>query len=730
MIVLPRIAAGLAWNRSPEHRWRQVSVLVSALVFMLLVLAGTSIVTMIMRESERAAARVGHVATSHASTDLFLMHRSDKFGQESIAVVWIEPASPDVEAVLPRGVEKLPAPGQAVVSPALDRLAARHPELASRYPDRAVLDWRGVRSGGELIAYVRPQPGRRLGGEESAVEVRNGQIIGEGPVVRVSGFGALHENTIPFRVGDPSPVPIGAVLGGVLALLVVPAFIVLAVGVSAASGVRDHRFAVLRSIGVRGRTISALAVMETLVLATPGLVGAVALWGLVSPRLSTVPLVGYEVVPGDLGLPWWRLLLTLLVAAGVTAALAVVAAAGVTGPRAASPRPTARRHGFARVRFVPLAVAVTAFVLGRLDAGYRAADYYLVGTISAVAAVPSVAPGLLRPVGAFLARSRSIPPAVAGRTLQWDPARTALPFVGGAALLVVVLAGIGYVTLNRDTDDPVIPPGAIPAVIAEWRDPQPGDVTRLADAVGAGLAVPFAEAAPAEDGAGESVVSIGARCADLAPYFSGTSCDAGSPLTLPAVTERRLGDMLSVAAPGSVTEVNLVPPADLADTGGALFIDEGPVDALGRHVRDAAMRLVPAPTVETTLSGGNQESPLVPWIIGGAIVAAIGLALACLLSLVDRLLAARSHHRLLINLGIQRRQLTVLGAWMFAAPYAAVYVVSLAAGLAICAALLLPGTPIPWGAVGATVAIGGAVGVVGTVCVAFLGTRSALKERE
>ncbi len=446
MIALLRIAVGLALNRSPEHRWRQTSVLTSALIFMLLVLAATSIVMMAVREADRGAGRVGQVATSRSSTDLFAMHGADRFRHDQIAIVWIEPASPAVLPVLPPGIRELPVPGQAVVSPALERLAAQHPELAARYPDRLVLDWQGVRGGGELIAYVRPQPGRGLGGESSAIEFQQGRVSGELPIFRISGFGSSSVDTIPFRVGQPPAAPIRAIVGGVLALLVVPAVIVLAVGGSAASGVRDHRFAVLRSIGVRGRSISSLAVAETLVLATPGLVGAVVLWALLSPHLATVPLVGYEVVPGDLSLPWWRLALVLLAASVLTAAIASLAVSGVTVRRADRPRPSARRPRLRRVRFVPLALAALAFALGKLDGGYRAADFYLVGMVAAVAAVPAVAPGLLHPVGALLARSRSIPRAIAGRTMLWDPARTALPFVGGAALLV--LASVGYVALN------------------------------------------------------------------------------------------------------------------------------------------------------------------------------------------------------------------------------------------------------------------------------------------
>ncbi|HYU83423.1 MAG TPA: hypothetical protein VEK80_01345, partial [Kribbellaceae bacterium] len=369
----------------------------------------------------------------------------------------------------------------------------------------------------------------------------------------------------------------------------------------------------------------------------------------------------------------------------------------------------------------------------RLVSGYRAADLYLLGVVVAVAAVPAVVPVLLRPIGALLARSRSTSPAIAGRALQWDPTRVAMPYVGGAALLVLVLAGIGYVAVQRNTDSPVSPPGAAHAVIAEWRDPRPGDFARISAAAGAAWSAPFTEGRTGEHdepGGHDGPLTVGARCADLARLLPGATCVAGSPFVLPPATSQRLASVLAVVAHEQSAAVLLRPPAELVDADGAIFVDDAPIGELAERVRTAAAGLVPASTVETTLWGGSRESPLVPWIIGGATVAAVGLAFACLLSLVDRLLAARRRHRLLVNLGIRPRQLAALGAWMFAVPYVAVCAASFLAGLAICALLVSPDTAMPWGPIGLTAAVTLAVGLVGSLSVAFLGARHALKESE
>ena len=51
-MTLLRIAAGLAFNAAPEHRWRRVSVFVSAALFLTFLLAASSIVALMLREAE------------------------------------------------------------------------------------------------------------------------------------------------------------------------------------------------------------------------------------------------------------------------------------------------------------------------------------------------------------------------------------------------------------------------------------------------------------------------------------------------------------------------------------------------------------------------------------------------------------------------------------------------------------------------------------------------------
>jgi hypothetical protein len=126
-----------------------------------------------------------------------------------------------------------------------------------------------------------------------------------------------------------------------------------------------------------------------------------------------------------------------------------------------------------------------------------------------------------------------------------------------------------------------------------------------------------------------------------------------------------------------------------------------------------------------------RESPLIPWLMSGLAISILVLGLGCLLSLVDRMLGARKHHRHLVNLGLVPRQLVQLEAWQFAVPYVAVATLGTTVGLLICN-LITGGTstPFPWQAMGTVIAVVVTIGLIGTVSVALLGARSIQESPE
>lgn len=726
--MILRIALKLARNPAPEHRWRRVAVPVAAIVFMLLLLVGTSVLLLVIRETEREVQRIPVEAQEPSPTDLFMLNRDDVWDDKQFFVWWIEPAT-DTEPILPPGVTQLPDPGQAVVSPALDRLASRNPTLAKRYPDRLVIGGEGIRSEDELFSYVRVQEERSIQGDDLAT--------------RAGSFGALPGagSFLARESYTSSEAPVAAVSMGVFGFVVMPGVLVLAVGVATGSNLRDHRFEVLGWVGAPIRTLTVLAMVETMILAMPGLILITVFWAAIAPSLEQVPLVGHDVVRGDLMLPGWLLLLELAISIVVVGLMAVaVTAIRRTRRRVARPRPASGQSSFALLRIAPLSFVLVALVLSKIiqsTQGTVAAAYlYLAAMVVAVFGVPLILPGILRAVGKILGQARSVPTSIAGRSLQWDPVRASRPFVGLSALIVVALVGSMYIALASNVEAKYLPTGETFGVFVEWPDPQSSDPAQLAKSLGEGTVVPFSEGGHAHKPDesrqahehGETLL-IGASCRHLAPHFAGTRCNPEAPYRLPAKLEQGLERTLVPVAHTPDVEAKLTPADNIANSGRAFVLDNEPLGILEQRVRTAAMQEIPAPYVDSWLgASARSESPLIPWLVG-AIVSAVGaLAIGCLASLVDRLLGTRKHRRHLLNLGLSPRRLMAFEAWRFAAPFGAVVAISFSVGFAICVLITSgPGVGMPW--YGISVTLSGAVlaGLIGTASVAFLGVRSICK---
>jgi hypothetical protein len=722
-----RLAVGLAANSAPEHRWRRVAVPLSALLFMLLILAATSVELMVKRQNERTAARRPAIASMAARSDVFMRLGHDTWRGRSIVVGWIEPASPEGKPVLAPGMARFPEPGQAVVSPELARLVDSNSGLADRYRRRMVLGDEGLGSGGELVAYVRPATGRRIGEEASATWRSGGRWRGRGPVARVSGFGGASG----LLLGDPvSTFSVGEAAFG---LLCIPAVILLAIGLAAASPVRDHRFRVLAALGAPSRTLRTIAALEGSVLAIPALVAAALLWFVVMPHVDRLPFPGYRVVRGDLAVPAWLLLTEFITASALCAFVSTTAAWANRRPPAT--RPVGITSAPSMLALMPLGASIGVFLVAMAIGGTAAADLNALGVLLAIAGTPLVLPFVLRAVGDSIRSASSVAPSLAGSAMSWDPRRVARPFMGLGALLVIALVGAGYTALVDGNDEGRAGVGSRSAVALEWHDRRPGDLDRLDARLQSALVVPFRGGA--EDGEGhghgtdeQTDLYVGATCRIIARYVATKPCDDRRPYALSTPAQRQLAEVVGAAQDGPPSGVRLVPRSSLAGSGTAFAIDAGPLRRLDERARSAAMAAVPAPIVDSRINREPETSALVDWIAAGGTLAVIALTIACLVSLIDRLLTARRPHRHLVNLGISTRQVTVFAAVLFAVPYGVMAAFGLTTGLTICVMMLDSGTPIPWRAIGATLLATVAVGALGSGIVAALGSREALREAE
>ncbi|MFE6625311.1 ABC transporter permease [Streptomyces sp. NPDC057740] len=206
------------------------------------------------RESARADIDYSYSETKRSDATLIVADVDTDFGDKDIRGRALEPEGP--RAPLPPGLEKFPAVGEMVVSPALKRLLASDGAklLRERLPERIVgtIGESGL-IGSHELAFFR-------GGDGLAPHIDGARVA------RIERF------------GDTSPTE--ATTDPVLLLLVIVVFVVLLmpVAVFIAAAVRfggerrDRRLAALRLVGSDSRMTRRIAAGEALAGAVLGLV--------------------------------------------------------------------------------------------------------------------------------------------------------------------------------------------------------------------------------------------------------------------------------------------------------------------------------------------------------------------------------------------------------------------------------------------------------------------------
>ncbi len=207
---------------------------------------------------------------------------------------------------IPPGLDRLPGPGQAYVSPALKALIADVPadQLGDRFGTVVgTIGSQALRSAQELVAVV--------GSSETSLK-------------------ALAALPISTFATSPSIPPIPPVAELLIVLAIVGALAPVAVFVSTATRLsaarREQRLAALRLVGATAGQVTRIAIVEAVVAIIAGEVLGVGLFFLVRPLVALVPLDGGTwfpdaIVPGIL--PAAALLIVLPILGAVVAAAAL-----------------------------------------------------------------------------------------------------------------------------------------------------------------------------------------------------------------------------------------------------------------------------------------------------------------------------------------------------------------------------------------------------------------------
>jgi hypothetical protein len=385
---------------------------------------------------------------------------------------------------VPAGLDRLPAPGEVIVSPALARLldGPTRAELAARLPGRVAgtIGPAGLLGPDELMAWVgvSADPVPSVGGQPTATR----------------GFGDPGAAETPVYVSSNDKVALGLAFVGLL----VPVLVLIATLTRLSAATRERRLAAIRLVGATRRETRWLAAAETGVAAAAGAVAGLGVFYVLRAPAAVLVPTGTGVFATDIAAP---VALTILVLLGVPMLAVVTAVLAlrrvVTSPLGVTRRATPRRVGWWRL--VPLILGML-MLLGAwydrhdlLRGGPRGAvlliggaSLSLIGLAVAAAAVARLGGLLLRRFGPGTASQ------LAGRRLEADPAAAARVLTG--AMLVVAVVGwlLGFLPLldasqgggNVDIRDAALRPGTLTMQV------QPGDPTRVAASVPALERVP------------------------------------------------------------------------------------------------------------------------------------------------------------------------------------------------------------------------------------------------
>jgi hypothetical protein len=297
---------------------------------------------------------------------------------------------------VPPGLDRLPAPGEIALSPALRRLLRDAPDgSAERFPGRDVLTVGddALAHPDELVAVIGRTPDQLQNVRSTAV---------------VHGFGTMPSGYAYF-------LALRVLLLTTAALLMVPVVIMIVTVTRIAAAERELRLAALRLAGATRTQIAAVAAVETAVTA-----GAGALLGWLAylvgrPILAATVAVGEgRLFPADLDPPGWQVAAVLLGVPLGTVLITLGALRRVPvgplglGRLATRPAPTAWP-----------ALLVAAGLAGQL-AGVGAFAPFLT-----IAGFVLLGPWLCLMAGRGLARlSRGVPALLAARRAAADPHAT------------------------------------------------------------------------------------------------------------------------------------------------------------------------------------------------------------------------------------------------------------------------------------------------------------------
>ena len=660
-------------------------------------LAATSVPHLLDARGDRGAARV-IVAADHPVPGVdpaYLIQRVDEFRGRGLQGYLVQPTGP--RAPHAPGVDRLPGPGEAVLSPALQELLAS-PEgetLRPRFPHHVIgtIGDAGLTGPNELYFY--------LGSATVAQQPSS---------VEVSAFG-VSEPGRPLTALELLLV----VLGAVTCVIPIAVFVVTSTRLAAVA--RDRRLAALRLVGADAGQVRRIAAGEALVGAFAGLLVGIALFAIVRALVPEITLSAFRggIFSEDV-LPDWRLgVPALITLPALAAAVAVLALRGVV----IEPLGVVRRAGRARRklwwRVLPVLAGV-GLLATRFGRDARS-PLVIAGIAVLLVAVPLLLPWLVESAARLLGGGS---PAwqLAVRRLQLDSG-SAARVVSGVAVVIAGTIALQTVYAAAESDTPRSPTSPVMANAFTVSLPE-------TEAFAAGIhALPGASRTPVrvggrlENAAGvQFPITVGScgelrlrasipRCADGDVFSAGAGASGflptggervwfeGARRLNPAVPEQWTipADVPEVAALGGETGLLVTPAALRTATGVALYSNASIPDASPdqvEQVRNVVGRLGWSGTVYSLGTGVDGTHQLITRVLGiGSVIVLLLAAASLMVVALEQMRERRRSLAVLLANGAPRAVLARSLLWQAAIPVMLAVAVAVGVGLGLAALLLV-----------------------------------------
>ena len=495
----------------------------------------------------------------------------------------------------------------------------------------------------------------------------------------VTAFNAGSVNPTGHGLSLHGPIAWNQILVAAAGLILVPSVLLLLLGMSSASPLRDQRFRLLGQLGVSRRWLFGLAVVETAIAAIPIAVATILVWWLVSLKLDVVPILGKEVFAGDMALQPWQ---AALILTGLLALIAISAAVQATLPTlfGAWRRFRGQRIGgivIGIARVVPLLIALVLSLQVATNESEAGVVAYLLGVAITLAVMPAVVTQLGGPLGRTLSASSRLDVQLAGSRLRHHPVAAMRPFVALASIVVILLTTLAIIAFMTErvifVDHTASPSSAV--VLSTV--PAEQTAAALQAALPDTLILPISTRSESVPGAsfGVEYPVVGASCELVGTFLDidRATCTTSDPPTL-ALFGSTFYDRHG--------QFDQALDVDGADGSRLMVISHRSMEQIDSDVR-AALPVADHPglRVRTPESFVIKSPPMVPWVQRGMLFF-VGLAgVAIIATLVDQMVGRAGDRRMLTVLGATPRNVASVELISFGIPYLAAITAGLVVGI-------------------------------------------------